>query len=383
VAIQVGAGPTQVFFNWNSNVQAWSNVMSPPVKCHQNNPMPVDYTLQTSSNSTNGSDGTWTTAATITNNLVEARGHLIPFTGASWVKMNITNGGGALDEIEVFNASKGAQDVWFFGGTSISQMTYKSYTIAQDFADLITAAHPGYNPAMIRGGIGCITTTDMVNNLSNYLSMARNAHYWAIEQGTNDAWGGGAGGVATFTKNMQTIIDSCKMEGIQPIIARLLATNPAAAGWQVNIAFETAIDNLVTQNKLIPGPDLYTYFLANTSQHISDGIHPDAAGAAAIQKLWADKMASQYTPQAIAEGQSMKTSDRLSRDISISTTKSNFEVQTGCAGTLRLFSTNGALQRTMKIPAAGSFSLPATKGLCIARFSSNHSNEEILPVVFR
>jgi hypothetical protein len=182
---------------------------------------------------------------------------------------------------------------------------------------------------------------------------------------------------------MQTIIDSCKMEGIQPIIARLLATNPAAAGWQVNIAFETAIDNLVTQNKLIPGPDLYTYFLANTSQHISDGIHPDAAGAAAIQKLWADKMASQYTPQAIAEGQSMKTSDRLSRDISISTTKSNFEVQTGCAGTLRLFSTNGALQRTMKIPAAGSFSLPATKGLCIARFSSNHSNEEILPVVFR
>jgi len=34
---------------------------------------PVNYTLQTSANSTNGSDGTWTTALTITGNKVSSR----------------------------------------------------------------------------------------------------------------------------------------------------------------------------------------------------------------------------------------------------------------------------------------------------------------------
>jgi lysophospholipase L1-like esterase len=379
LAINIGAGPTQVFFNWNSNLQAWSNVMS-PTKCPNNNPMPVDYTLQTSSNSTNGTDGTWTTAATITGNLVEARGHLIPFTGASWVKMNITNGGGSLDEIEVFNASKGAQDVWFFPGTSISQMTYKSYSIAQDFADLITQAHPGFNPAMIRGGIGCITTTDMVNNLPKYLSMARNLHFWAIEQGTNDAWGGSSN-TATFTKNMQTIIDSCKMEGIQPIIARLLATNPAKAGWQVNIAFETAIDNLTTQNKLIPGPDLYTYFLANTSQHIDDGIHPDAAGAAAIEKLWAQKMDSLYIGTSVAKGGNESVEAGPARSFSLSYAKNHMEIHAFKAGVLRIFSTNGAMLKNLNIPAAGLYSLSLGNGLCIARFTSNDNIVETLPAV--
>jgi lysophospholipase L1-like esterase len=381
VAINIGAGPTQVFFNWNSSAQAYSNVMSPS-KCPNNNPMPVDYTLQTSSNSTNGSDGTWATAATITGNLVEARGHLMPFTGASWVKMNITNGGGSLDEIEVFNASKGAQDVWFFPGTSISQMAYKSFPPAQNFADLIAAAHFGYNPAVIRGGIGCITTTDMVNNLSKYLSMAGNAHYWAIEQGTNDAWGG-SGNTTTFVKNMQTIIDSCKGRGIQPVIARLLATNPSLAGWSVNAAFETAIDNLTTQNKLVAGPDLYSYFSTHTSELGGDGIHPNATGAASFARLWAEKMASQYTPQEIADGQSVKTSDRPARNFSVSLTKSKLEVRAGCAGTLQLFLTNGAMVKSMKIPSAGLYSLSSGSGLRIARFSSNDNYTEKIPVVFR
>jgi lysophospholipase L1-like esterase len=294
--------------------------------------------------------------------------------------MNITNGGGSLDEIEVFNASKGAQDVWFFPGTSISQMTYKSYSIAQDFADLITQAHPGFNPAMIRGGIGCITTTDMVNNLPKYLSMARNLHFWAIEQGTNDAWGGSSN-TATFTKNMQTIIDSCKMEGIQPIIARLLATNPAKAGWQVNIAFETAIDNLTTQNKLIPGPDLYTYFLANTSQHIDDGIHPDAAGAAAIEKLWAQKMDSLYIGTSVAKGGNESVEAGPARSFSLSYAKNHMEIHAFKAGALRIFSTNGAMLKNLNIPAAGSYSLSLGNGLCIARFTSNDNIVETLPAV--
>jgi lysophospholipase L1-like esterase len=368
MAIKVGEGSTQVFFNWNSPKEAWSNVMS-PTQCPNNNPMPVDYTLQTSSNSTNGSDGIWDTAAMITGNLVEARGHLIPFTGASWVKMNISNGGGSIDEIEVFDASKGAEDVWFFPGTSITQMAYKSTPPAQDFADLVTQAHPGFNPAMIRGGIGCITTTDMVNNLPKYLSMAGNVQYWAIEQGTNDAWAGSSN-TTTFTKNMQLIIDSCKAAGVQPIIARIIATNPTQAGWQVSSAFLTAVDSLTTQNKLIPGPDLYTYFLNNPAEHNSDGIHPNATGAASIQRLWAQTMDSLYKTTSVVKEGNGSVISKSAQCFFLSSIKGQITIHALRAGTLRIFSINGAEQKSLKIPAAGSYSLPATSGVCIARFSS-------------
>lgn len=293
IAIQVDQGSSKVFLNWNNPVYAWSNELA-AANCPNTTSFPIDYNLLVSSNSTNGADGDWTIADSIRGNIVTARGHLIGFTGKSWVKMAIIKGGGQIDEVEIFDASKGDSDVWFFAGTSISANTYKGTPPAQNFADLVSKGHPGYNPAMVRGGIGCISSTDLVKNLSKYLKMAGNAHFWAIEMGTNDAWGGSNGNVTTFKKNMQTVIDSCKKAGIQPIIARVLATNESAAKWQVNPEFLKAVDDLTITNKLIAGPDLYTWFLANPKNLNDDGIHPNASGAASIQRLWAQKMDSLY-----------------------------------------------------------------------------------------
>ena len=295
IAIQVDSGPTKVFFNWNNPVYAWSNELAPP-SCPNTTVFPVDYNLLISSNSTNGADGQWTIADSIRNNIVTARGHLIDFSGAKWVKMEILKGGGQLDEVEIFDASKGDSDVWFFAGTSITANTYKEYPPTHNYADLVSEYYPGYNPAMIRGGIGCITSTNFVNNLSEYLKMAGNAHYWAIEMGTNDAWGGTNSNVTTFKNNMQIVIDSCKAYGIQPIIARLIATDSSVAKWQVHPDFLKAIDDLTAQNKLIPGPDFYNWFLAHPEQIVGDpaGVHPNAKGAASIQQLWAQKMAPLY-----------------------------------------------------------------------------------------
>jgi len=202
---------------------------------------------------------------------------------------------GQIDELEVFDASNGDSDVWFFPGTSITANTYKGTPPAQNFADLITRGASGYNPAMIRGGIGCITSSDFVKNLPKYLLMAGNTHFWAIEMGTNDAWGGTNANVTLFKKNMQLVIDSCIAYGIQPIIARMIATNSVLAGWQVHQAFLNAIDDLTSQNNLIAGPDLFTYFVAHPTELNSDGIHPNATGAASIQRLWAQKMMPVYT----------------------------------------------------------------------------------------
>jgi len=294
-AIKVGEGPTRVFFNWNNPAYSWSDDIGKATSCKGNMSVPRDYDILISSNSTNGSNGQWRKVDSVRENSVSERGHLIDFAGASWVKMSIIVGGGTLDEVEIFDVSRGAEDIWFFPGTSITANTYKeSIKSSQTFAGLVAAMHPGYYPAMIRGGIGCINSTTFATDISKYLSMTRNAHYWAIEMGTNDAWGGNDSGVAAFIKNMQLIIDSCKVSGIHPIIARIIATDSLKAGWQVNSVYLKAVDSLTGANNLIPGPDLYTWFKQHPGDLNKDGVHPNSAGGADIQMLWANQMSSLY-----------------------------------------------------------------------------------------
>ena len=387
LAINVGANYSKIFVNWDVPYTNWFDSTTGAAAglktCGGPSDIgPVDYTFQTSSNSTNGSDGTWTTVATITGNKLTSRGQLIDFTNASWVKMNITKGGGSLDEFEVFDMSNNGTDIWFFPGTSITEMTYKSEPPPENFADLVHAAHPSFNPVMIRGGIGCILSVYLSTFISYYIDMTRGAKYWAIEMGTNDAWGGGTSGLAAFTQNMQIVIDSCKAAGIQPIIQRLLATNSSVAGWQVNYAFEEAIDSLTAKNKLIPGPDPYSYFLAHPSQHISDGIHPNDSGAAAIQSLWAQKMDSLYTVTTAVQSGGESVMTRSARSFSLSYANNKIEIHALSAGVLRIFSINGALLKSMNIPVAGSYHLASVSGCRIGQFTSIDRNVETMPIVF-
>ena len=293
VAIRLKNGPKKVFFNWNNPAYPWSNELS-PARCPNNIGFPVDYDLMVSANSTNGEDGDWKIAESIRGSIVSARGHAIDFKGANWVKMRILKGGGSIDEIQIFDVSKSAEDVWFFAGTSISANTFKGTPPEKNYSDLINEKYPEFNPAMIRGGIGCISSNDLVNNLASYLKMAGNVNFWAIEMGTNDAWGGTNDGVATFKSNLQLVIDSCKSHGITPVIARVLATNDSLAKWQVHPDYLKAVDDLTKQNNLITGPDLFSWFLNHPEDLNDDGVHPNASGAANIQRLWAEALSSFY-----------------------------------------------------------------------------------------
>lgn len=293
IAVRLKSGSSKIFFSWNNPAYPWSNELS-PARCPNNIEFPVDYDLLISSNSTNGEDGDWEIAKSIRGSIVSARGHAIDFKGASWAKMHILKGGGSIDEIQVFDISTSADDVWFFVGTSITANTFKGTPPEKNYADLITEKHPGYNPAIIRGGIGCISSTDLVNNLPKYLKMAGNTNFWAIEMGTNDAWGGTNDGVATFKSNLQLVVDSCKSHGITPVIARVLATNDSLAKWQVHPDYLKAIDELTKQNNLMAGPDLFSWFSNHPEDLTNDGVHPNASGAANIQRLWAEALDSLY-----------------------------------------------------------------------------------------
>ena len=294
IALNVGAGPSKLFITWESYGDcAWATNFTSG--CGHSGVALSNFKVLTSANSTNGTDGDWEIAATIKNNPVMARGVTIDFAGKSWFKFVSDKDVGQILEIEAFDMSQGGTDTWFFMGTSISQMGIKQQDTDSTTAQLIHARFPEYTPAMLRGGIGCINSTEVVAHLPEYLEYAGNVKYWAIEMGTNDAWGGGDWNLNTFVKNMQTIIDSAKAHGITPIIARIIATDSAKAGWQVNPAFLKAVDKLTKDNKLPEGPDFYSYFLKHRELLGSDGVHPNAnGGGQAMHHLWAQALAPLY-----------------------------------------------------------------------------------------
>jgi lysophospholipase L1-like esterase len=290
-AIQVGTGPTQVLVAWNDPTGNWSDSVPSAGVCQKGTTFPTGYRILTSANSTTGSDGTWTPQVVVTKNVVSARAHLAPFDGASWIKIEVTGGTGSMDEIEVFDATGGLTDSWFFLGTSISQMTYKSFLPDSTFSDLVHARVPANTPAMVRGGVPCISSTNVVNSLPRYLDLMTGVRYVAVELGTNDGYNNGSSNLATFKKNLQTLVDSIRGRGMEPVLARVLSTNPAKANWQIDPGYPLAVDTLRTRNNLVAGPDLNGWFLQHPDELGSDGIHPNATGAQSIQRLWAEAMA--------------------------------------------------------------------------------------------
>ena len=302
IAIKLPADISGIFFTWNSTNSMWSDSLGNPRDCTEGLPVPVDYHLSVSGNSTNGIDGTWQPVDSVAGNTVAARGHRIAFSGSNWIKMYVTGGGGKIDEIEVFDISKGAEDTWFFLGTGITVNAFKKPVQIKNFRNYIieyvNEFNPTATPAFLRGGIGCASSKGFAADIDNILTAAGNVSYCAIEAGTYDAWGGTNENAVNFTENLKTIITACTSKGIEPIIARMPATDPEKASWQIHEAFPAAIDELTREYGLIPGPDLYTWFLQHPDELSDDGVLPSARGGASIQRLWAEAVYKLYDPAA-------------------------------------------------------------------------------------
>jgi lysophospholipase L1-like esterase len=382
VAINVGAGPSKIFITWNCTNYMWSNTIATP-NCPQNLTVPVAYSIGTSSNSTNGADGTWAAAAvTVTNNGVAARGHLIDFAGASWVKMSVTTGSGPIDEIEVFDASNGNQDSWFFAGTSITANAFKGPVPSENFAALVTKAYPAFTPAIIRGGIGCIKSADFARDMGLYLQMVGNVRHFCVEMGTNDAWGGKNDGAAAFKADLQRVIDSCKAHDIQPVLARTIATDSAKAGWEVHPDFLAAIDALTASNNLTAGPDLYTWFKSHPGELNSDGVHPSATGGASMQRLWKEAMSPLYAANTIAQRQrGASFTGAYTSIVSVTSKHGRMILKSRFDGRVEVYDTRGALLFKKEMTARQPAVVNIRNGLYVVRIINNQA-APIEPVVF-
>lgn len=115
--------------------------------------------------------------------------------------------------------------------------------------------------------------------------------YVTINLGTNDAGGGVA--PATFYANMAVLVQDVIAAGKIPIVPTIpYSTDPThlANIPGLNVEIRALYQAFPT---LVPGPDLYTYFLDNPNLiRYDDHLHPNAQGCAAYRTLWAQFAAS-------------------------------------------------------------------------------------------
>jgi lysophospholipase L1-like esterase len=103
--------------------------------------------------------------------------------------------------------------------------------------------------------------------------------------GTNDAGGGVA--PAVFFANMQTLVQTVIAAGKVPVVPTIpFSTEPyhqsriPALNDQIRALYAAV-------PAIIPGPDLWTFFVNNPNYISTDQLHPNAQGCAAYRSLWA------------------------------------------------------------------------------------------------
>jgi acyl-CoA thioesterase-1 len=267
--------------------------------------LPASYHIDVSADSTDGADGTWTTAVPEVQNRVRTRAHSFDFAGKSWVKMVITgtptDSTGAqnpvkISELDVHDISATGSglpdDTWFFMGDSITAFAYQR-TVVQEpsFAEAVSMASSAYFPAMINGGIGGETTAGALARVDEDLALNPDYRYFAITYGTNDEWGNKTD-ASGFKANLQMLIDKIVAAGRTPVISHIPYSNDG--NHNTLDVFNAAIDELTMTNHLMAGPDFSTYFMQHADELMTDKVHPGIPAQVAMNKLWADAVRAIY-----------------------------------------------------------------------------------------
>jgi acyl-CoA thioesterase I len=319
VAIELEPGPSRLLLVWddggtyNYEDPAGTNVYG----------LPAAYRIEVSSDSTNGQDGTWANVVTVPANVVRTRGHAIDFTGQSWVRLLVTGtpaaapNGVTIGEIDVHDISAGGStsgagggaaatsglpdDTWLFMGDSITAFAYDRAQAHQpSFAAGINSLLPSHFPAMINAGIGGELTAGALARLDAVLELNPDFRFVILGYGTNDSAGGQVP-VAMFKANLQAMVDRIEQQGRVALIPSIpLSTD---GNHDTIPDYNEAIDELVAENQLVPGADLYGYFSGTSglfecppcgAGRTTDNLHPNDDGLEGMNREWSEAMRGLY-----------------------------------------------------------------------------------------
>jgi lysophospholipase L1-like esterase len=300
-AVNVGVGPTQLLVDWSS--QDGEGDFDAQVYGGQTL---TSYALLVSSDSTDGSDGTWTAAidpltnhpATVGANTFIQRSQLVEFTGYSWVKLAITSAtANEIDELDLWDASSTSSDSYFFHGDSITHRcanlrgTDPVWGEQPSFQADVRAAHPDHYPLQVGGGISVQGVGDAANEVGTYLMLFRPVRYWFLTMGTNDL----CDGAAAFSASAQAWITKVKQAGVVPILVHPIWGNDDAAYCAGNGPdFNAAVDALVKANGLVPAVPLYEATYGHPEYFEAGDVHPNAVGCEVWNQTFAEAVSSFY-----------------------------------------------------------------------------------------
>ncbi len=286
-AVELEPGPSRLLLTWAS--ASFGDYDLPDAA-------PLAYTVETSADSSDGSDGAWTEVVAVADNPVRTRAHAFDFTDQRWVRFTVSAPATLvpveLDEIALFDASGGTDDSWFFFGDSITAGAFqKSAGQLGNFEARVSKERPAFTPAVIGGGIGGEHVKDALARLDLVLELNPDITYFGIGYGTNDSWGSWAIDKTPYEANMVALLDRVVAAGHVPVIARI----PYASKDHTTLTqFNAVVDRLTKDYGLPCGPDLYTFFKTHPDELMNDGVHPNSSGYQSMNGEWAKAVLPLY-----------------------------------------------------------------------------------------
>jgi hypothetical protein len=266
--------------------------------------LPRDYTIEANPDAGGGAEAPsegWVTLVRVDGNRFSSRLHLVRLVGFNWLRMTVTATSGSPDNtdaafnLDLHDAGGSAADTWLFSGDSITQDDM-SHRPDPGFAELVSAAAPSRFPAQQDGGIAGWASADPLRTdsttgrqyLAEYLA-AFPGRYVSLAFGTNDALQAVA--AETYRANVARLVEAVEKAGKVPIVPLIpwgCAPGLAANGPGIN----AAIRHLwASDPRIVPGPDLWSYFQAHRELIGKDCIHPTLPdGASAYRQVYAEAM---------------------------------------------------------------------------------------------
>jgi len=294
-AINVGAGPSQLLV-------ALSNDLGDGSASYLANVIEA-YRIQVSNDSTNGSDGTWTTVVTETANPSINREHKFSFTGYSWVKLLVdTCTGGQIDEFDIWDASAGTENTFAFLGDSLtvrstSRVSFSGGGTRPSFGDIVLE-NTGQYPLQVTAATIGLNAADWAANIGTALALFPDVKYWCIGIGTNNGSTMPAG-LSAYITDMTTVINAILADGRIPILARVPYTGTALYGGGnydtcgLRYLNDNGVEALFAAfgPQLRRGPDLYQLMYdGRVAYDILSDPHWNDTGSIAWNNAWGDSL---------------------------------------------------------------------------------------------
>jgi lysophospholipase L1-like esterase len=140
---------------------------------------------------------------------------------------------------------------------------------------------------MIDAGLCRARTADALARIDQILALNPDARVFAIEIGSND------GTPEMVRESLVPLVRRIRAAGKIPVVARISYRTGIPQDWVA--PKNMVVDEVVREEGLLPGPDLYGWFEAHPAR-LADGLHPDDEGAVAMSRLWADAVVPLYEP---------------------------------------------------------------------------------------